>query len=189
MPHVNPTTPKIGQWNTTLSQTRRNKNLKSTYNYINIYTHRERQTRASVSTQTISVCQSRQCLVARLRPAFNTTTHIFLQHRHVPWTGTTGLRRKKKHPSNPSPLSIACHLASTPIKTSTLETLELFHVIDELVGKKAAPAVVFYSILQTCSDKTHTVNKKNESKPLIFIFFIFIFWKMQIAPIAPSLSF
>lgn len=112
VPHVNPTTPKIGQWNTTLSQTRRNKILKNTYIYINNYIHTERQTRASVSTQRITVCQSRQCLVARLRPAFNTTTHIFLQHRHVPWTGTTGLRRKKNTPPTqaPSPSHATSHL-------------------------------------------------------------------------------
>lgn len=128
-------------------------------------------------------------------PRRSSATRVQHYHTHLPAAQTRSLdwndriKKKKKHPSKPSPLSIACHLASTPIKTSTLETLELFHVIDELVEKKAAPAVVFYSILQTCSDKTHTVNKKNESKPLIFIFFIFIFWKMQIAPIAPSLSF
>lgn len=160
MPHVNPTTPKIGQWNTTLSQTRRNKILKSTYNYINIYTHTERQTRASVSTQTISVCQSRQCLVARLRPAFNTTTHIFLQHRHVPWTGTTGLRRKKKTPLQPKP-----PLHRMPPRIYANKNFYSWNpgaisCNRRTSGKKAAPAVVFYSILQTCSDKTHTVNKK-----------------------------
>lgn len=44
---------KMGQWNTTHSRTHRI------------------HTRAPVSTQRITVCQSRQCLVACLRPAFS----------------------------------------------------------------------------------------------------------------------
>lgn len=55
--HVNPTTQKIGQWNTTHSRTQ-------------MYTHMHQ-----VSTQRITVCQSRQCLVARLRP--------YVQHCHA----------------------------------------------------------------------------------------------------------
>lgn len=163
MPHVNPTTPKIGQWNTTLSQTRRNNILKNTYNYINIYTHTERETNTCIGINSKNLS-----LPVAPVPRRSSATRVQHYHTHLPAAQTRSLdwndrikKKKKNHPSNPSPLSIACHLASTPIKTSTLETLELFHVIDELVGKKkSCTGCGFYSILQTCSDKTHTVNKK-----------------------------
>lgn len=112
--HVNPTTQKIGQWNTT-----------HTHRHIYIHTH------APVSTQRITVCQSRQCLVARLRPTFNTATHIYPRNRHVLWTGTTGLRAGQRGIATvtpppsltlwPPPLCMLPHIHAK--KTSTLMLL------------------------------------------------------------------
>lgn len=60
--YVNPTTPK---------------NRSVEHN-----THRDAQTtHAPVSTQR-AVCQARHCLVARLRPTFNTAMHIFPRNRY-----------------------------------------------------------------------------------------------------------
>lgn len=62
--YVNPTTPK---------------NRSVEHN-----THRDAQTtHAPVSTQRITVCQARHCLVARLRPTLITAMHIFPRNRHT----------------------------------------------------------------------------------------------------------
>lgn len=159
MPHVNPTTPKIGQWNTTLSQTRRNKILKNTYNYINIYTHRETNTCIGINSNNLS-------LPVAPVPRRSSATRVQHYHTHLPAAQTRSLdwndriKKKKKTPLQPKP-----PLHRMPPRIYANKNFYSWNpgaisCNRRTSGKKAAPAVVFYSILQTCSDKTHTVNKK-----------------------------
>lgn len=159
MPHVNPTTPKIGQWNTTLSQTRRNKFLKNTYNYINIYTHTETNTCIGINSNNLS-------LPVAPVPRRSSATRVQHYHTHLPAAQTRSLdwndriKKKKKTPLQPKP-----PLHRMPPRIYANKNFYSWNpgaisCNRRTSGKKAAPAVVFYSILQTCSDKTHTVNKK-----------------------------
>lgn len=153
--HVNPTTQKIGQWNTT-----------RTHRHIYIHTH------APVSTQRITVCQSRQCLVARLRPTFNTATHIYPRNRHVLWTGTTGLRAGQRGIATvtppPSltlwpPLS-ACYLTSMQRKL-LLWCYSGAGLVRDVPRAKITPAVVSAAPHTTVAvRKTHTGRNNIKAK-------------------------
>lgn len=113
--HVNPTTPK----NRSVEHNTR----------TDIYTQRERDARMHRYQLKESQSASRaSCLVARLRPTFNTATHIFLRHRHVLWTGTTGLRTGQKGIATGPPFLClpASHAPSHPCQKKTEKKLLLW---------------------------------------------------------------
>lgn len=108
--HVNPTTPK----NRSVEHNTR----------TDIYTHSERRTHAPVSTQRITVCQSRQL------PCRPSATHVQHCHTHLPAAQTRPLdwnnrikngteRNSDRTPLSP-PACLTCSLTSMPKKKKKL---------------------------------------------------------------------
>lgn len=125
--HTRSTSQRLGGPSPALMATHVNSKNRSVEH--NTLTHTDIHTHAPVSTQRITVCQSRQCLVACLRPTLNTTTHIFPRNRQVLWTGTTGLRTGQKGiatvtPHHHSSLHATSHLCKK--KTSALKLRSCF---------------------------------------------------------------
>lgn len=125
---------------------------------------------APVSTQRITVCQSRQCLVAHLQHALNTTTLIYQRNRHVLWTGTTGLGMGQKGKATGPPPSrsltlcpprhAASHLCQKNFCSEAQEPfLSVTYSCKDYTGRG------FHSSPHNSSgEKTHTRRKKNYKK-------------------------